>query len=108
MVEKTKKTRIKRGKSISLSPWLLKRAEELVDRKEFSSVSDVTSTALSQFFAIYDSQERSEKHLRDMLQHAPAKYAVVIDKISGRIETAEDARKRLNIPEPPELADQKI
>ena len=102
MVEKTKKTRIKRGKSISLSPWLLKRAEELVSKKDFSSVSDVTSTALSQFFATYDARGRSDEQFKDLLQQAPSKYAVVIDKISGRIETAEDARKRLGIPEPSE------
>lgn len=99
MVEKTKKTRIKRGKSISLSPYLLKRAEELVGKKEFSSVSDVTSTALSQFFANYDARERPGS-LNDLLRATPMKHAVVIDRQIGIIATAENVRKQLNIPEP--------
>lgn len=48
---------VKRNKekvSIALSPYLLNRAKELVDAEDFGSVSDVISTAMSQFILIYD------------------------------------------------------
>lgn len=38
----------------TVSPWIKKRIEEMVQTGEFSSISDVVSQALSEFIARYD------------------------------------------------------
>ncbi|WP_406660924.1 hypothetical protein V7O66_13955 [Methanolobus sp. ZRKC3] len=48
---------VKRNKekvSIAMSPYLVKRAKALVESEEFGSVSDVLSTAFSQFLVKYE------------------------------------------------------
>ncbi|MDP2216939.1 MAG: hypothetical protein Q8J68_06630 [Methanolobus sp.] len=52
---------VKRNKekvSIAMSSYLVNRAKELVDADEFGSVSDVISTAMSQFILMYDHAHR--------------------------------------------------
>ncbi len=52
--------RYKTTASISISKYLLNRAKELVDADEFGSVSDVITTALSEFFVNYDARKKSQ------------------------------------------------
>lgn len=52
---------VKRNKekvSIAMSSYLVNRAKELVDADEFGSVSDVITTAMSQFILMYDHAQR--------------------------------------------------
>ena len=53
---------IKRNKekvSIAMNSYLLNRARSLVDAEDFGSVSDVISTAVSQFILMYDQSHRN-------------------------------------------------
>ncbi|MEZ5334371.1 MAG: hypothetical protein R2741_03580 [Methanolobus sp.] len=38
----------------TVSPWIKKRIEEMVQTEDFSSISDVVSQALSEFISRYD------------------------------------------------------
>ncbi|WP_319507850.1 hypothetical protein [uncultured Methanolobus sp.] len=52
---------VKRNKekvSIAMSSYLVNRAKAMVDAEEFGSVSDVISTAMSQFILMYDQAKR--------------------------------------------------
>ncbi|MDP2218385.1 MAG: hypothetical protein Q8J68_13995 [Methanolobus sp.] len=44
----------------TVSPWIKKRIEEMVQTEDFSSISDVVSQALSEFIGRYD-EIRSQK-----------------------------------------------
>jgi Arc/MetJ-type ribon-helix-helix transcriptional regulator len=45
--------------SISVSTYLLRRAKELVEAGEFGSISDVFTTALTEFLANYESRKKA-------------------------------------------------
>lgn len=54
---------VKRNKekvSIAMSSYLVNRAKEMVNAEEFGSVSDVISTAMSQFILMYDQAKRDD------------------------------------------------
>ncbi|WP_406657261.1 hypothetical protein V7O62_01530 [Methanolobus sp. ZRKC2] len=67
---------VKRNKektSIALSSYLLGRAKKLVEANEFGSVSDVMSTAFSQFLLKYD-LEHQETSVSGDIREAFATY----------------------------------
>lgn len=49
----------------TVSPWIKKRCLELAETPEFSSVSDVVSQALSEFFGKYDYIKAKESKERE-------------------------------------------
>ncbi|MDP2766130.1 MAG: hypothetical protein Q8O41_01570 [Candidatus Methanoperedens sp.] len=56
-------TKGQRNKAIicaTVSPWLKKRLEKMVDGKEFSSVSDIVSLACHEFMIRYFSDRESK------------------------------------------------
>ncbi len=53
----TKEQRNKATICATVSPWLKKRLEKMVDGKEFSSVSDIVSLACHEFMIRYFSEE---------------------------------------------------
>ncbi len=53
-------TGYKEKTSISVSTYLLNRAKGLVDDGEFGSISDVFTTALTEFLANYESRKKSQ------------------------------------------------
>lgn len=52
--------RLKETTSITINKYLLNKAKELAEKGEFGSVSDVITTALSEFFVNYESQKKSQ------------------------------------------------
>ncbi|KKH23108.1 hypothetical protein [Methanosarcina mazei] len=49
----------------TVSPWIKKRCFEIAETPEFSSVSDVVSQALSEFFGKYDYIKAKESKERE-------------------------------------------
>lgn len=60
------KTQGKFKTSISLNAHLYNQAKEMVDSNRFSSISDLVSTALTDFLARLEEKEMSEKEQSDM------------------------------------------
>lgn len=46
--------------TISITPYLKKRAQELADLGEFSSISDVFTIALAEFLTNYESRKKAQ------------------------------------------------
>lgn len=58
----TTKIQYKKEKiNATVSPYLKKRIDELVEKNEFSSISDFVSIASAYFLSDYDSREESTK-----------------------------------------------
>lgn len=45
----------------TVSPYIKKKADELVANKEFSSISDLVNTALTEFISKYEAEKRAKK-----------------------------------------------
>lgn len=63
-----KKTKVPRNKATicaTVSPWLKKRIEGMVDGKEFSSMSDIVSLACHEFMIRYFSERESKPAVAD-------------------------------------------
>ncbi|KCZ71632.1 hypothetical protein ANME2D_02367 [Candidatus Methanoperedens nitroreducens] len=51
--------RLKETTSITINKYLLDKSKELVEKGEFGSVSDVITTALSEFFVSYEAHKKT-------------------------------------------------
>lgn len=65
MVKRSSKVSSKEITSVSMNSYLLNRAKELVESNDFSSVSDVISTALAEFLVRYDDRRKTHENQSD-------------------------------------------
>lgn len=80
-----------------MAPHLWKRVDKRIDNREFSGVSDIIATAITEFLMKLESCDHPSQEVMEMLKSF--KHAVIVSP-GGKAEIAEDVRKRLNIPEP--------
>lgn len=71
--QETKEPETKVKTSVSLSQYLHSRVEELVKKKEFTSRSDLISTALGEFFGHYDERVSRSKQKKEGTQKEQVK-----------------------------------
>lgn len=91
----------------TVSPWIKKRCLELAETPEFSSVSDVVSQALSEFFGKYDyikakeSKEREDRipDLLDALMKTKEgqEWLQCVFKVEKKPENKEDKSRKVII-----------
>ncbi len=55
------KTRLKETINATVPPYIKRRAEELVESGDFTSISDVVTTALSEFFVNYEARKKAKE-----------------------------------------------
>jgi len=60
----------------TVSPYIKKQAEELVDTKDFSSMSDLVSIALAEFIGRY---KREQKEREEAVSDKPIRIEHIIE-----------------------------
>jgi Arc/MetJ-type ribon-helix-helix transcriptional regulator len=82
----------------TVSPWIKKRIEEMVQTDDFSSISDVVSQALSEFIGRYD-EKKSREGESSVLRPASLD-ASYFQTLEGKALIKSIIRESLSQPEP--------
>ncbi|WP_440953871.1 ribbon-helix-helix domain-containing protein [Methanosarcina sp. Mfa9] len=85
--------------SATVSPYIKKQVDELVKNKEFSSVSDLVSTALTEFLVKYNQKthpcnQKSVQEMKETPDTLPELIRIIMENEEGR-KIVEDMFKKM-------------
>ncbi|ADI73568.1 hypothetical protein Metev_0662 [Methanohalobium evestigatum Z-7303] len=91
----------------TVSPYVKKRVDDLVNSNDFSSMSDLVSQALSEFIANYEKKDKEDitDIVRDIIENDPEINKVIMGKLKKQMfpdESSDETSKsnsKVKVPE---------